>query len=447
VLDLPRQNTFSVCSFAKASNMNLAIDRAVSWAGGTLHGGADTRIQSVSSDTRTLRPGALFAALPGARFDGHDLLAQAHAAGAAAALVVRVNAQVPLAQIVVADVPHALGQLAHGWIDTLAVKRIALTGSNGKTTVKNLTASILQNAGETLATQGNLNNELGLPLTVLSLRPAHRFAVLEMGAGQPCDIAYLAKIANPDVALVNNAMAAHLERLGSVHGVAVEKSSIYRALRPNGVAVINLDDSERATFNAAAERADVTRLRFSTQDASADVYACDIVLGATSRFTLCCASGTAAIHLPLLGLHNVRNALAATALSLAAGASFAQVCAGLQTALPAAGRLRLLPQQGGWRVLDDSYNANPGSLAAGMDALVTLAGEPWVVLGNMAELGQDAQALHADVGAHAQRIGIRRLYCLGDNAAFGGVVAGATMRGFPPAPLPTSAIHLRILTA
>ena len=335
-----------------------------------------------------------------------------------------------LPQILVPNVETALAQLASAWCQRLPAKRVAITGSNGKTTVKNLTASILAQAGETLATFSNLNNELGLPLTVLRMRPKHAFAVLEMGAGKPGDIRFLANIARPHVALVNNAMAAHLERLGDVHGVAEEKASIYRALLPGGTAIINLDDAELPCFLHAASQAGAAKLTFSLNSAASDVYATEIVLGARSSFTLHCPLGSAPISLALVGTHNIRNALAAASLAIAAGANLAQISAGLNLATSAKGRLKLYPQPGGWNLLDDSYNANPGSVKAGMEALVALDGPAWVVLGNMAELGNDADALHREVGAYAHQVGVEKLFCLGAHAAHAAQSAGTIGEAF-----------------
>ncbi len=423
-------------TLAPAHGMNLTLAEFAELSGGTLISdiapALDAQaiiVQSVSSDTRTLETGGVFVAIKGEHIDGHSLLVKAQALGAVAALVT-VQCASALPQILVQNVEAALAQLATAWCQQVPAKRIAITGSNGKTTVKNLTASILVQVGKTLATPGNLNNELGLPLTVLSIRQKHAFAVLEMGAGKPGDIRYLANIARPHVALVNNAMAAHLERLGDVHGVAEEKSSIYRALLPGGTAVINLDDAELACFLHAASQAGAAKLTFSLNSPAADVYASDVKLGSTSRFTLHCRLGTAPISLALMGAHNVCNALAAASLAIAAGANLTQISAGLNLAGSSKGRLKLYPQPGGWNLLDDSYNANPGSVKAGMEALVALGGHAWMVLGNMAELGNDADALHREVGTHALKVGVKKLFCLGDKAAQAAQSAGAIGEAF-----------------
>ncbi len=413
--------------------MNLTLSEFASLVDGALIAPnideATMIVQSISCDTRNLEPSAAFVAIKGERIDGHALLAQAQAQGAVAALV-SVQCETSLPQILVPDVEAALARLAAAWCKRMPAKRIAITGSNGKTTVKNLTASILAQVGETLATAGNLNNELGLPLTALRIRQKHQFAVLEMGAGKPGDISHLTNIARPHVALVNNAMAAHLERLGDVHGVAEEKSSIYRALLPGGTAIINLDDAELPCFLHAASQPAAAKLTFSLNSPAADVYATDVKSGLKSSFTLHCPLGSAPISLPLLGSHNIRNALAAASLAIAAGANLAQISAGLNQAASTKGRLQLCPQPDGWNLLDDSYNANPGSVKAGMEALVALGGRAWVVLGNMAELGDNADAMHQEVGAHAREVGVERLFCLGAHAAHAAQSAGAIGEAF-----------------
>ena len=418
--------------FTPNDGMNLALSEFADLSGGRLiapdSNARAAIVQSLSCDTRTLESAGVFVAIKGEHVDGNSLLDSAQAQGAVAALV-SIESQTALPQVLVHNVEMALARLASAWCQRMSAKRIAITGSNGKTTVKNLTASILARVGETLATTGNLNNELGLPLSVLRIREKHQFAVLEMGAGKPGDIAYLAGIARPHVALVNNAMAAHLERLGDVHGVAEEKSSIYRALLPGGTAVINFDDAELPCFLHAASAAGAAKLTFSLNSPAADVYATDVKLGLVefgpaSTFTLNCPLGSAPISLALLGSHNIQNALAAASLAIAAGANLAQISAGLCFAAATNGRLKLFPQQGGWNLLDDSYNANPGSVKAGIEALVALGGSPWVVLGNMAELGEGSEPLHREVGTYARKLGVQKLFCLGRHAAHAAHSAG-----------------------
>jgi UDP-N-acetylmuramoyl-tripeptide--D-alanyl-D-alanine ligase len=384
------------------------------------------RVTSVSTDTRSLLPGALFVALVGERVDGHDLLEQAKQRGATAALVQRLQ-PVDLPQIVLPKVELGLANLARAWIKQMPAKRIALTGSNGKTTVKNLITSILQHKGSTLATAGNLNNELGLPLTVLNIRAEHQFAVLEMGAGKPGDIEFLMSIAPSHISLVNNAMAAHLERLGSIHGVAVEKSAVYRGLLPDGTAIINADDGECEAFLKNAASANAAILRCSIAHRQAEFSAGNIK---GSTFKLHTPQGELDIRIALLGQHNVANAVMAAAACFAAGASLEQIKQGLENAPAAQGRLQLIPQPAGYSVINDSYNANPGSVKAAIDALVALPGDAWLALGNMAELGPDAAMLHAEIGAYARTKKVKRVFCVGPHAKTLAESAGSIATAF-----------------
>lgn len=385
-------------------------------AGGRLHG-QDRTVDAIATDTRALPQGgaALFVALKGERFDGHDHVARAAQAGVAAALVSRVVAEADIPQIVVADTERALADFAAAVHRERAQTVVAITGSNGKTSVKSLTQSILQQVGPTYATPGNRNNEIGLPLAVIDAPEGVRFAIYEMGAGKPGDIAYLTAIARPDVSVVNNIAPGHLERMGSLLGVADTKAAIYDALPPEGVAVINADDAFAPYF---AERAHGRRLVRFGLEASADVTARDIeALDDGSRFVLVTPQGEGSIHLALPGRHNVRNALAAAALTLNAGAPLQAVIAGLNAARPVAGRLIAHRLDNGAVLIDDSYNANPGSLAAAIDTLAATSGQAWLVLGDMRELGVDAQAMHAEAGRRAKGAGIRRLFTLGEHSA------------------------------
>jgi len=388
--------------------------------------GADVAFRGVGTDSRTLAPGMLFVALRGEHHDGHDHVAAAAARGAAAVLVER-ELETALPQLVVLDTQLALGELARWQRGHLAATVIALTGSNGKTTVKSLAATILARVGSTHVTEGNLNNEIGLPLTVLRAPLAARFLVLEMGAGKPGDIAYLVRIGQPHVALVNNVAPAHLERLLSTDGVAEAKGAIYDGLPPGGTAVVNADDAYAGRFvrRIGARRV----LRFGIEQ-PAEVSARAIELGEGARFTLVTPVGEAAVALPLAGRHNVCNALAAAALALAAGAPLADVAAGLGAAHAVGGRLSRLPVPGAGVVIDDSYNANPGSVRAAIDTLALERGERWLALGNMAELGAEAARLHAEVGAHARAAGIERLYTVGALAREAALAFGGTARAF-----------------
>ncbi|QIL21450.1 UDP-N-acetylmuramoyl-tripeptide--D-alanyl-D-alanine ligase [Thermomonas sp. HDW16] len=390
--------------------------RVLSWiaqvTSGRLHG-VDRTVDAVTTDTRALPQGrdALFVALKGENFDGHDHVAAATAGGCVAALVSRV-VETSIAQVVVADTQHALADFA------AAVQRgrsrtrvVAITGSNGKTSVKTLIEAVLSRAGKTYATPGNRNNEIGMPLAVLDAPDDADFAIYEMGTGAPGDIAYLTAIAAPDVGLVNNVAPAHLERMGSLLEIANTKAAVYDDLRDSGTAVINADDAFAPYF---AERAGSHRVIHFGLDASAEVSARDIEIDAEgSRFTLVTPQGRAALMLAMPGLHNVRNALAATAVALALDVPLAVIVEGLQAARPVGGRQVAHRLYNGAMLVDDSYNANPGSVAAAIDILAASGSEAWLVLGDMRELGVDEVTLHAQAGARAKAAGIARLYTLG----------------------------------
>jgi len=418
--------------------MPLPLSRIAQWVGGRLHGTSgvpgDTLIDAIATDTRTLDASdgraALFVALKGERFDGHDHVVEAAEAGARALLVSRQLAS-PLPQVVVADTERALAAFAAALQHTRDTRVAAITGSNGKTSVKTMLLPILQRAAgdprAAYANPGNLNNEIGLPLAVLDAPEQARFAVYEMGAGKPGDIAYLTSVVRPDAALVNNIAPAHLERMGSLLGVADTKAAIYDALAPGGVAVINADDAFAPYF---AERAHGRRLIRFGLEASADVTARALALdGEGARFTLVAPDGEAECTLPLPGRHNVRNALAAASLAIGLGASLEDVRLGLAAAQPVPGRLVRHRLAGGALLVDDSYNANPGSLAAAIDWLASLP-EAWLVLGDMRELGEDARALHAEAGRRAKAAGIARLYTLGELSAAAAETFGEGARHF-----------------
>ena len=387
----------------------MQLSAIAMWTHGRLLG-ADAAVGGVAIDTRKLKAGDLFAAFKGERVDGHDYLAQAAAAGAAGALVAR-KVDSPLPQVLVNDVEAALGDLASAVRAQRHARVIGITGSNGKTTVKTLTAAILSLHGRTHVNTGNFNNEIGLPLTLLSMPEDTEYAVLEMGAGKPGDIAYLAAIARPDIGLVNLIASAHLERMGSVEGVAETKGAMYQALPADGVAIINADDAFAGFFAGLAGSRRV--LRFGVEH-KADVGA-DIVQQRVdgSLFVLSTPAGDVEVELALPGRHNVANALAAASIALALDVPLETIAAGLERARPVEGRLRRAALPGGGTLIDDSYNANPGSMAAAIDTLALAAGERWLVLGDMAELGADARALHAGVGAKAHERGIERLFAVG----------------------------------
>ncbi len=394
----------------------MALSRIAQLAGGRLLGD-DATVDGVATDTRKLPDATgralLFVALKGENFDGHAHVADAAARGAVAALVSEEDdAAIP--QIIVADTQLALAAFARGMQRERATRVFAVTGSNGKTSVKSLLLSILQQAGGAYANPGNFNNEIGLPLALIDAPDEARFAVYEMGAGKPGDIKYLTDIVRPDVALVNNIAPAHLERMGTLLNVADTKAAIYDALGSDGIAVINADDAFAPYF---AERAHGHRILRFGLEASSDIQARDIQLDRQgSRFRLVTPAGDADITLALPGRHNIANALAAAAMTLAAGIDIDQVKAGLEAARPVAGRGVAQRLASGAELIDDSYNANPGSTHAAIDTLASGGGEAWLVLGDMRELGADEVALHAEVGRRAKAAGIARLYALGSLA-------------------------------
>ena len=387
----------------------MRLSAIAMWTHGSLLG-ADADIHGVAIDTRKIAPGDLFVAIKGEHVDGHDFLADAAARGAVAALVTRAIDS-PLPQVLVKDATLALGDLASAARARHDARVVGITGSNGKTTVKTLTASILSRHGRTHVSSGNYNNELGLPLTLLSMPQDTQYAVLEMGAGKPGDIDYLAAIARPDVGLVTLIAPAHLERMGSVEGVAETKGALYQALPSDGVAIINADDQFASFFTGLAGSRRV--LRFGLDHAS-DVGADVIEQALTgSHFVLSTPQGDVEVRLPLPGRHNIANALAAASIALALDIPLDTIVAGLEQASGVAGRLRHITMRGGWTLIDDSYNANPSSMAAGIDTLLLAAGERWLVLGDMAELGADARVLHAGIGQHARKRGVERVFAVG----------------------------------
>lgn len=398
----------------------LRLSEIARMTGGRLHG-ADAVVATVATDTRALPQGGavLFIALKGERFDAHDHVAALPVNKVAAVLVSR-QLDTAIAQVIVADTQRALADLAaavqRARIDSgKREKIVAITGSNGKTSVKALTLAILERVGATYATPGNRNNEIGLPLAVLDAPEGVQFSIYEMGAGQPGDIAYLTEVVRPDVSVINNIAPGHLERMGSLLGVADTKAAIYDALPAEGVAVINADDAFAPYF---AERAHGRRLVRFGLDASADITARDLKAAAdSSSFTLVTPQGEAAITLALPGRHNVRNALAAAALALGVGAPLEKVAEGLNAARSVPGRLISHRLENGAVLIDDSYNANPGSLAAAIDTLSEGGGEAWLVLGDMRELGVDAEAMHAEAGRRAKSARIARLFTLGQFSA------------------------------
>jgi len=393
----------------------MRLSAVALWTRGRLQG-ADAEVTGFAIDTRKLKQGDLFVALPGEHVDGHDYVAAAAEKGAAAALVTRPVA-VDIPQVIVNDTQLALGDLASSVrAQNNKVRVIGITGSNGKTTVKTLTTSILSRHGRTHVNAGNFNNELGMPLTLLGMPEDTEYAVLEMGAGKPGDIDYLAAIARPDIGLVNSIAAAHLERMGTIEGVAETKGALYQSLPADGVAIINADDERFAGFFAGLAGSRRV-LRYGLEhraDIGADIIE-ERIDG--THFVLSTPHGDGDVHLPLAGRHNVANALAAAAIATALDVPVETIVEGLEQVPHVAGRLNLEPMAGGWTMIDDSYNANPGSAAAAIDTLALARGERWLILGDMAELGNDTLKLHAGIGKLAHQRGIERLLATGVKSA------------------------------
>lgn len=397
---------------------------------GVLHG-EDRSFDAVSTDTRNLHVDDLFIALRGPNFDAADFLADAERQGAAGAIVER-QVDSGLAQVVVPNTRHALADLACSWRERFELPVIGVTGSNGKTTVKDMCAAILRtHAGDcdaVLATRGNLNNDIGLPLMVLELRAAHQSAVLELGASAPGEIETLAAIARPTVGIVTNAGPAHLEGFGSVEGVARTKGEMFAALPPNGTAILNRDDPFYEEWLARCPGCHTLSFGLGPH---AEVRATDIRENGNSlEFSMHLHDTHFPVRLGMVGQHNVRNALAAAAATLAAGVERGAVQEGLAAAVQAGGRLRRLRLASGVVVYDDSYNANPASLRAAIDFLASQPGETWLVLGDMKELGSDSRRLHHDCGVAAQEAGIDRLLCVGAEARAAATAFGKGGRWF-----------------
>jgi UDP-N-acetylmuramoyl-tripeptide--D-alanyl-D-alanine ligase len=387
--------------------------------------GEDRPFDAVSTDSRTLPSGALFAALRGERFDGHDFAPAAAERGACGLLVER---QLPIAlpQVVVADTLRAMAACARAHRRRFSGPLVAVTGSNGKTTTKEMIGAVLSRLGPCLVTKGNLNNHIGVPLTLLGLRSDHRFAVIEMGANHRSEIARLASIAEPTIGLVTNAGAAHLEGFGSMDGVAAGKGELFSGLPASGIAVINADDAYADLWRSLAGRRHV--ITFGLEHPAAfSARRLERSVGPAARldFDLVCPGGVARARLELAGIHNLRNALGAAAAAHAAGAPLEHIVAGLAAVRPVSGRLEFRPAANGALLVDDSYNANPGSLKAGLDAFREFRGERWLVLGDMLELGAAADDLHAEIGRYARDTGVNRLLAFGGKARLAADAFGA----------------------
>lgn len=376
----------------------------------------DTEFISVNSDTRSLSAGELFVAIRGERFDPHHFIEQAVAKNPCAMVVEEYFPDINLPQLVVSDSILALGQIAALNRSVFNGVAVGITGSSGKTTVKTMVASILAQCGNTHATRGNLNNHLGVPFTLLQLAAMHQFAVIEMGASGPGEIGYLCSLAKPNITMINNVMPAHIEGFGSIEGVAKAKGEIYEGLVTGNTAIINLDDRFASSWLEKLEKsADKPRIiSVSANDRATNVFASDIALNSDNvSFQLNALGESITITLNAQGEHSVRNALMAAACAIAAGASLQQVQAGLENFAPVAGRMSQHTGIKGVRVIDDSYNANPGSVRAAIDVLAQKNGGI-LVLGDLAELGPDAANLHGELGDYAREKQLPHIFTLGN---------------------------------
>ena len=395
----------------------MTLQQAARILGAQLIGGGHVSFDAVSIDSRKLKAGDLFVALKGPNFDAHDYVAQAVEQGAVAAIVEK-QVACDLSQLVVPDSRLALGRLASYWRSQFQGKVIGITGSNGKTTVKEMVARVMSQKGAVLATEGNLNNDIGVPLMLLRLKPGqHDTAVIEMGANHAGEIAYLTSLVQPDVAVITNAAAAHLEGFGSIEDVARAKGEIWLGLRESGVAVVNLDDHFADYWRELV--VDYQSMGFGMLPSA------DVRLGEggvhweisgnsyKSNFSIQTPIGGIDIALSLAGKHNVMNALAAAAIAIAAGANLIDVKLGLEGMAPVKGRLEPKITRFGQLIIDDSYNANPHSLRAAIDVLLQADGEKMLVMGDMAELGDEADELHYEIGAEARHKGVDLLFAYG----------------------------------
>lgn len=381
----------------------LQISDAANAIGAELRG-SNVALSGFGIDTRTLNIGDLYIAIRGSRFDGHDFVDAAEAAGACALLVDRrVHSSLP--QLIVDDTRVALTELARFWASHHRVPTIAITGSNGKTTIKEMVTSILSEIGPVLSTAGNLNNDIGVPLTLLRLRSEHRYAVIEMGANHTGEIAELTALAQPDVALISNIGPAHVEGFGSIDAISEAKAEIFRGVRAGGFAVFNASGKYANLFRKRAGQAEIRTFGLSDD--------CSVWVTDSSPVTLHVGSMCGPLKLQLLGKHNVSNAMAAAAATCCLGVSFEKIIRGLEKLEAVPGRLQLKHGPSGINVIDDTYNANPDSTRAAINVLQEQPSPRYLVLGDMAELGDAEVQLHVDMGVEARAAGIEHLITVG----------------------------------
>jgi UDP-N-acetylmuramoyl-tripeptide--D-alanyl-D-alanine ligase len=394
--------------------MKRTLQDAANLLGGKLIG-EDHPYGCVSTDSRTLKPGSLFVALRGPNFNGAEFVSAAAARGAIGALVDSAAAASGVSQVLVSNTLQALQDLAKAWRVEFNLPVVAVAGSNGKTTTKEMTAAILSRMGVCMATRGNLNNHIGVPVTLMRLESSHRSAVIEIGANRIGDVAELMRLVQPTVGLITNAGAEHLEGFGSLDGVAKGEGETVACLDSSAIAIINADDAYAGYWRGVATAGRI--ITFGVH-AEADFKARNVIQGIergefATRFTLSCPLGERLITLKAGGAHNIGNALAASAAAGAAGASLDEIVAGLADFRAVSGRLQLKPGSRGSWIIDDSYNANPSSVRAGLEVLRSLSSVNWLVLGDMAELGQSAEDSHAHMGRYARECGVKRMFAIG----------------------------------
>lgn len=385
----------------------LMLSDIAKMAGGELIGD-DVMINAVSTDSRAVKNDEMFIALIGERFDAHDFIADL--VGKAAAVFVSQRMAFNIPQVLVDDTRLAMGRLAAAWRQRFTKPVIGLTGSNGKTTLKEMLTAILARNAHVLATKGNLNNDIGMPLTLLDIREEHEFAVIEMGANHFGEIEYLTNISRPDIAVINNAGPAHLEGFGDIKGVSRAKGEIFGGLTADGVAVINKDDTYADYWLGLNAERNIIGFGLENEAEVSGEY------HGGGELTIKYADQAVDVQLNLLGRHNAMNALAATALATALNIELTQIKQGLESLQAVPGRLALQQGQQGTTLIDDTYNANPSSAKAGIDVLAEMSGQRFMVLGDMGELGDDVSALHGEIGVHAKQAGIESLFCLGEHS-------------------------------
>jgi UDP-N-acetylmuramoyl-tripeptide--D-alanyl-D-alanine ligase len=397
--------------------ISMRLSEAASQLEGKLSG-KDVQFTGCSIDSRSIKAGNLFIALRGEKFDGHDFVKAARDNGACAALVERDDDGDTLPLLIIKDAKLAMARLAGHWREGFTIPLIAVTGSNGKTTVKEMLGSILGLNASVLVTSGNLNNDIGVPLTLFGLGGEHRYAVIEMGANHPGEIAGLTRLARPSVAVITQCAPAHLQGFGSVDGVARAKAEIYSGLVSGGTAVINADDNYAGFWRGLTTR--YKQISFGMKN-TADVTASDVRFDTETGktgFSINTPAGAVVVSISLAGSHNVMNSLAAAACCVAVGVSLKDIKQGLERITGVHGRMEMLHTRAGARIFDDTYNANPVSLQAGLEVLARYPGRLWLVLGDMGELGDYSADLHRQAGEAAREQGIERIYALGQYSRY-----------------------------